>query len=104
MPVNQTSRYRALSPYVVRLGGEPTATIPARLVPGPEPVETPYYHTVIAGETIESLAWRYLGSSEAWWQIADVNEMRFPTDLLPASLVVIPTGAAPGQVIRTRTF
>jgi hypothetical protein len=79
------------------------ATLPARPLPLP-PVGTTYLHAVIAGETIESLAQRFLGASELWWRIADVNPAMFPADLQPGSVLAIPTGPAAGLVVRTRSF
>jgi nucleoid-associated protein YgaU len=78
--------------------------IPARPVPPPDPEATPYFHTVVAGETIESLAFRYLGSSDAWWLIADANPTVFPGVLEPGTQVIVPTEATPGRVERTRSF
>ncbi len=105
MPVDARSRYRAL-PVIVEpdASGVPHAAIPARPVPPPDPEATLFFHTVVAGETIELLAWRYLGSSEAWWMIADANPTAFPGTLEPGTAIVIPTGASPGRVERTRTF
>ena len=34
-------------------------------------------HLVQAGDTLESLAFEYLGASDAWWRIADVNPAEF---------------------------
>lgn len=82
----------------------PRAAIPARPAPPADPEATPYFHTVVAGETIEYLAWRYLGSSEAWWRIADANPALFPGALEPGRAIVVPTGSSPGRVERTRTF
>jgi hypothetical protein len=105
MPVGLNSRYRPLP-----LTHEPDSlgalhpAIPARPVPPPDPLATPYFHTVVAGETIELLAWRYLGSCEAWWMIADANPTLYPLAIEPGSVVVIPTDASPGRVERTRSF
>lgn len=104
MAVPLTSRYRGLAPYdAVAADGTVHATVPARFQPA-TPSGTPYFHTVTAGETMESLAHRYLGSSEAWWQIADANPAAFPTELVPGTALVIPTGAEPGLIVRTRSF
>lgn len=106
MPVPLTSRYRGLVPYhAPDAAGVHRATVPARFPPpGPPSEGATYFHTVQAGETIEWLAHRYLGSSEAWWQIADANPGLFPTQLTPGSQVAIPTDGSPGLVVRTRTF
>jgi nucleoid-associated protein YgaU len=99
-----SSRYRGQTPYpAVGRDGLVRATLPARPLP-PPPDGTPYLHTVIAGETIESLAQRFLGASELWWRIADANPAMFPADLQPGSVLAIPTGPAPGLVVRTRSF
>jgi nucleoid-associated protein YgaU len=105
MPVGLRSRYRAV-PVAIEpdAAGVPHAAIPARPVPPRDPDATPYFHTVVAGETIELLAFRYLGSSEAWWLIADANPTAFPGALEPGSAIVIPTDASPGRVERTRSF
>jgi hypothetical protein len=105
MPVGPTSRYSPLA-----VGLEPDAAgvahpaIPARPLPAADPAATTYFHTVVAGETLELLAFRYLGSSGAWWMIADANPATFPLDLAPGTVVAIPTDASPGRVERTRSF
>lgn len=98
------SRYRGQAAYpAAGRDGMVRATVPARPLP-PPPLGTPYLHTVIAGDTIESLAQRFLGASELWWRIADANPAMFPADLQPGSVLAIPTGPAPGLVVRTRSF
>lgn len=96
------SRHRGLTAYPAPApDGTSRPTLPLR-PPPLAPAQTPYLHTLVAGETVESLAARYLGSSDLWWQIADVNPLVFPADLAPGSLIAIPTGQAPGLVTRTR--
>jgi hypothetical protein len=105
MPPGLRSRYRGLPVSVAPdAAGVRHAAIPARPVPPPDPEEIPYFHTVVAGETIESLAYHYLGASDAWWLIADANPTVFPWVLEPGTQVVIPTEATPGRVERTRSF
>jgi nucleoid-associated protein YgaU len=106
MPAGPTSRYRPL-PVMLEpdAAGAWHPAIPARPVPPPtDPTATPYFHTVVAGETIELLAFRYFGSSAAWWLIADANPAAFPLDLPPGTVLAIPTDASPGRVERRRTF
>jgi nucleoid-associated protein YgaU len=99
-----SSRYRGETPYVATgPDGAARATLPARPLP-PPPDGTPYLHTVIAGETVELLAYRFLGASELWWQIADANPLVFPTDLRPGTVLAVPTGQPAGLVTRTRSF
>ncbi len=104
MTTSPTSRYRDLPPYQAPgADGSVHATVPARLVPAMSD-GTPYLHTVLAGETVESLAYRYLGSSTAWWQIADANPAVFPAVLVPGTVLAIPTGRTQGATVRTRSF
>jgi hypothetical protein len=73
MTIPLNSRYRGLTPYTAPAAdGSLHATIPARPLPGPAD-GTPFLYTVIAGDTLEALAHRFLGSSRAWWQIADAK-------------------------------
>jgi hypothetical protein len=98
------SRYGGLTTYVAPASdGAARPTVAARPVPPPTS-QTSYLHTLIAGESLESLAYRFLGSSELWWQIADANPVAFPSELAPGALVAIPTGQSAGLVVRTRTF
>ncbi|MGI9097963.1 MAG: LysM peptidoglycan-binding domain-containing protein [Solirubrobacteraceae bacterium] len=105
MPAGPRSRYRGLPVGLARdAAGAAHATIPARRTPVPDPQATPYFHTIVAGETIEALAASYLGSSASWWMIADANPTAFPAVLQPGTTIVVPTEAAPGRVRRTRSF
>jgi Tfp pilus assembly protein FimV len=105
MPVGNRSRYALVKVGVAGdAAGAAHPTIPARWPDGRAPSSPPYFHTVVAGETIESLAARYLGSSQAWWMIADANPLVFPAALRPGVRLAIPTDASPGRVQRTRSF
>ena len=104
MTVSPNSRYRDLAAYdAPAADGGSHPTLPARLL-GPATAETPYLHTVVAGETMESLAHRYFGSSAAWWRIADANPAVLAFALPPGAQLVIPTGRDGGLVVRTRSF
>src|SRR5437588_660710 len=104
MPLSFTSRYRSLPTYTA-LDAEGMAhpTVAMRLVPDPgTPVGL--IHTVVVGDTLETLAFTYLGSSDAWWRIADANSRIFPFVPDPGSQIVIPTNSDAGRVARTRPF
>jgi nucleoid-associated protein YgaU len=104
MTASPSSRYRGQVAFPAPgADGVARPTLPAR--PLPQPADTtPYLHTLVAGETLELLAHRFLGAGELWWQIADANPLVFPTDLRPGTVLAIPTGQAPGLVVRTRSF
>jgi len=75
-----------------------------RLIPPPPPGAGQFRHTITALQTVEYLAHRYLGSSEAWWQIADANPTSFPLDLTTGEALTIPSGVEAGRIVRDRRF
>ena len=56
---------------------------------------TPRYddrlHTVIEGDRIDLLAYRYLGDACLWWIICDYNDIFFPLELQPGTDLRIPS-------------
>ena len=101
MPVPINSRYATLPTYDAP-SADGTAHPTIGLRPPPPGTGGPFEHRVVGGETIESIAHRYLGSSDAWWRLADLNPHVFPMDLVPGQMVAIPTGSEVGRVTRTR--
>ncbi len=105
MPVSPLSRYAQTPTYLAQLAdGSTRPTIGLRPPPASPPPGTAYQHLVVAGDSHESLAYTYLGSSALWWQIADANPGTGLFALVPGTLIVIPIGAPVGQVERTRNF
>ena len=103
MPIQPRSRHSRLPVIRVRdaSGVEHEAVT---LRPPPPPPASATRHVVSGLESLEYLAWRYLNTSDAWWQIADANPNAFPLDLQPGARVVIPSAADAGRVTRTRRF
>jgi hypothetical protein len=88
------SRYRNLpdavahDPAGVFVRGKGLRRVPpaSALLSGPAQAVT---HTVLAGDRLDLLAFKYYGDSTRWWQIADANaQPPFPTDLLAEGPVV----------------
>ena len=102
MPLSPQSRYGRLATYPAPgADGRVRTTVPIRheLAVG---TGQPRVHVVVAGDTLESLAHTYLGSSDRWWLIADANPRLFPLDLTPGAPVVIPTIENLGRIDRRR--
>lgn len=80
------SRYYNLSTVVIN--GVPSLAL--RPTPPVQDYPDSLLHTVIAGETLDQLAYKYYGREDLWWRIADGNSTRFPTELSPGDTLVIP--------------
>lgn len=103
MPVSSRSRYQGQTPHEAPgANNEKHATIGIRALP--ELTDPTRKHVVTGAETLESIAWRYLGSSDGWWRIADTGPLIFPLDLRPGDVVAIPFSSNPGRIVRDRRF
>ena len=105
MPLGPRSRYLALpvSQAADRTGAL-HPTVPMRLLSPLDPQAGNFRHTVAGLQPLEYLAFKYLGSSDMWWRIADTNEARFPLDWLTGDVVTIPGTNQTGLIVRTRSF
>lgn len=103
MPVSSRSRYAQQPVHRVEdASGEEHEAISIRPPPVPPGPSGATQHQVSGLESLEYLGWRYFGSSESWWRIADANPLAFPLDLFPGAKVSIPATADAGRVQRTR--
>ena len=55
-----------------------------------EPRPDDRFHTVVAGDRIDALAFRYLGKADLWWVICDYNGLAFPLELGTGTVLRIP--------------
>jgi len=46
---------------------------------------------VIEGDRVDLLAHRYLGQADLWWIICDYNDLFFPLELTPGTILRIPS-------------
>jgi hypothetical protein len=106
MSVSARSRYARLAPMQAPDADGVTRTaLPIRRHEGVPASSARYAHLVTGAESLEYLAWRYQGSSEAWWRLADANPLRFPLEWRPGDKLDIASGTgAPGLVERDRRF
>ena len=49
------------------------------------------FHTVVDGDRVELIAYRYLGRAELWWVICDYNNIYFPLELEPGMVLRLPS-------------
>jgi hypothetical protein len=107
MPISRRSRY-AQTPTIAAPGrngrSNAVAVTIRRQAPTPLVEGQTYRHLLSAEENIEYLAWRYFGTSEDWWRIADTNPTTYPLDILPGSSLTIFSDSATARVQRSRTF
>jgi len=90
MPIRSHSLALVLSGLVTVCAGNAHAAAPAQPLPAPPPGLATGWHIVRPGETLEKITARYLGSSELWHQIAQINpEIADPNKLEPGQRVRI---------------
>lgn len=49
------------------------------------------FHTIVEDDRIDLIAHHYLGNASLWWVICDYNDVFFPLDLEPGSVLRIPS-------------
>jgi hypothetical protein len=49
------------------------------------------FHTVVEGERIDLIAYRYLGDAALWWMVCDYNEIFFPLELEAGMVLRMPS-------------
>lgn len=49
------------------------------------------FHTVVEGDRIDLIAYRYLGRAELWWIICDYSDFFFPLELELGTVLRIPS-------------
>ena len=61
--------------------GRPIAYLERRFLPDPQNFSDLTEHTVVAGDRMDNIAYKYLGDPEQYWRIADSNAAIQPEDL-----------------------
>ncbi len=49
------------------------------------------FHTVVEGDRIDLIAYRYLGRAELWWVICDYNDIFFPLEFVVGMVLRVPS-------------
>lgn len=91
--INLDNYLRGASPYdnataTTYPNGDVTVDPPLRIIPKRT---TDKLHTLLEGETLQNIAFRYYGDSGLWYIIADANYILNPfEDLVPGQILRIP--------------
>jgi hypothetical protein len=49
------------------------------------------FHTVVEGDRVDLIAYRYLDRAELWWLVCDYNDILFPLELPVGQILRIPS-------------
>jgi len=60
-----------------------------RIDTAPQPDDV--FHTVVEGDRIDLIAYRYLGQAELWWVICDYNDILLALELVTGAVLRIPS-------------
>ena len=55
------------------------------------PMPDDVFHTVVEGDRIDLIGYRYLGRAELWWVVCDYNDIFFPLALEVGMVLRIPS-------------
>jgi nucleoid-associated protein YgaU len=85
--IGRRSRYAAAILYASGDGDFLGTRPPLESKPRPDD----RFHTVVEGDRVDLLAQRYLGQADLWWIICDYNDIFFPLELTPGTILRIPS-------------
>lgn len=85
--IGADSRYAACVLYID--GDQEFIGARQRIDTTPRPDDV--FHTVVEGDRIDLIAYRYLGRAELWWIICDYNDVFLPLELEIGIVLRIPS-------------
>lgn len=85
--IGSDSRYAACVLYID--GKEDFLGTRLHIDTSPQPDDV--FHTVVEGDRIDLLAYRYLGRADLWWVICDYNDVFFPLELQDGTVLRFPS-------------
>lgn len=85
--IGPDSRYATCVLYID--GGQEFIGTRQRIDTSPRPDDV--FHTMVEGDRIDLIAYRYLGRAELWWIICDYNGIFFPLELGVGTVLRIPS-------------
>jgi hypothetical protein len=85
--IGPDSRYSVCVLYVD--GQEEFLGTRSRIDASPQPDDV--FYTVVEGDRIDLIAYRYLGRADLWWVICDYNDVFFPLEMEPGRVLRLPS-------------
>lgn len=85
--IGPDSRYSTCVLYVD--GQEEFVGTRPRIDTSPQPDDV--FHTVVEGDRIDLIAYRYLGRADLWWVICDYNDIFFALELEAGTVLRVPS-------------
>lgn len=85
--IGQDSRYATCALFVD--GSEEFIGTRQQIDSKPQPDDV--FYTVIEGDRVELIAYRYLGRAELWWVICDYNDIFNPFELETGRVLRLPS-------------
>lgn len=85
--IGEDSRYAKCVLYVD--GSDEFIGTRQRIDTTPQPDDV--FYTVLEGDRIDLIAYRYLGRAELWWVICDYNNIFFPLELEVGDMLRLPS-------------
>jgi hypothetical protein len=85
--ISKRSRYASC--VLLREGGLESLGTRPRLDSSPRYDDQ--FHTVVDGDRIDLIAWRYFGDAALWWVVCDYNDLFWPLDLEPGTVLRLPS-------------
>jgi hypothetical protein len=85
--IGPDSRYASCVLYVD--GGEEFIGARQRIDTTPQPDDV--FHTVVEGDRVDLIAYRYLGRADLWWVVCDYNDIFFPLELEAGTVLRLPS-------------
>ena len=85
--IGPDSRYATCVLYVD--GSEEFIGTRQRIDTTPQPDDV--FYTVVEGDRIDLIAYRCLGRADLWWIVCDYNDIFFPLDLVPGTVLRLPS-------------
>ena len=85
--ISQDSRYAGCVLFVD--GPDEFVGSRQRIDTAPRPDDV--FHSVVEGDRVDLIAYRYWGRTDLWWVVCDYNDIACPVELVPGTVLRVPS-------------